>query len=111
MAVVSSSVQHQCSTVAFDWPDMPLCSRASEDSRSVTLTLCFCSSRSNSAKKDVPPKAVKATPVVAEVVKTPKVSGVPCWLWNTPPSRTSCWSVVSVGGSVGLGVRLAWAAS
>lgn len=27
---------------------------------------------SNSAKKDVPPKAVKATPVVAEVVKTPK---------------------------------------
>ena len=58
--------------VAFDWPDMPLCSRASEDSRSATLTLCFCSSRSNSAKKDVPPKAVKAPPVVAEVVKTPK---------------------------------------
>lgn len=67
---------------------------------SVTLTLCFCSSHSDSAKKDVPAKAVKAMPVVAEVVKTPKVSGVPCWLWNTPPSPSSCWFVVSAGGVV-----------
>ena len=70
---------------------------------SATLTLCFCSSRSDSAKKDVPAKAVKATLVVAEVVKTSKVSGVPHWLWNTPPSPTSCWLVVSAGGVCGPG--------
>lgn len=65
---------------------------------SATLTLCFCSSHSDSAKKDVPAKVVKATPVVAEVVKTPKVSGVPRWLWNTTTSPTSCWFVVSACG-------------
>lgn len=46
------------------------------ESCSVNLTYCHISSASDSAKREVVAKAVKAPEVVTEAVKAPKVSGM-----------------------------------